>query len=66
MPNCDPQDRFVYPYLTLMKDSYILSIHSENKTFLLGKFLPDSRYSLEHFCRSRAQNQILVEGLNGL
>ena len=24
MPNCDPQDRFVYPSLTLMLDSYIL------------------------------------------
>ena len=24
MPNSDPWDRFVHPYLTLMSDSYIL------------------------------------------
>ena len=39
MPNSDPRDSFVCPYLTLMSDSYILD-HFFVPRFELNTFLP--------------------------
>ena len=36
MPNSDPWDRFVHPYLTLMSDSYILAYLMKKYKKILG------------------------------